>query len=1230
MGKRAKRLLSILLAMSLVLGGSGVTAYADQTDPGTGTQTLSVNALSGDGLSGNTTSQNTVSKNEPEEKDPEEKKDQQEDSQKEETGEEKEEKEDKEEPVEEKPAEEQKTVSGSEAVLSENAAGEIVSGNETAFEIAAVTDAVQSSVSVSFDAPADGLLSVSYDGSEHAIPAVTNVKFYPEGAETKYGYKIYYNYVQGGTAVSTDTVPKFKEVGEYAISVNAVSSNGTMATVSSADAFHGKQYKNFVYRITQPVTLPDDTLSRNSLAAPGSLKAVMNSKYGVKLTWKGVKSYKSNGSSKGVKTKYVIYRYGKNNTWTRLNGDAITAKAYTDNSTNMEQAAYIYKVAAYGLDSTGKEGAGEFSYIMCAPVAIAANSFGEYEGFEFEFIDVGATSYTIDSYTNKKEIKTQVVPATALKSVVIKDSQDSLIFTDKSLSGAENRKLKMNYRVRANEVSLSDGGVQVTVPATGYSSVVGAKLQSKAPTLTGISSPGYKSVDLSWAESAAVLETEKNDSYVIYRSTNRGKSYKKAVTIKGTQIDSLLSKGKLSYLSGKYTYHFTDLAPEATYYFKLQVVDNKIGSAMSEPLNITPHLSDVKAIRYIPKTKSTAALSVNTVEGATAYMVYYVRIDNGSSPDDATLRKKFRGSGVKKKKISVKATSDEWTKLTVTGLKNGYTYAFYVDPMRTNERKTMQIDPFAVKFATGTVMPGAPTVKSGVSSLKKIYFTFSKVDGATGYYVEYSTDPAFKSGEGSYKYTDKKNNSSLYNKRKVTIEVDPGITYYFRVTPYLSSKNNNAYDGYGYGTRGVTSDVISEFGRPYAVTNLKAVYNSGVSANAKLTWENNSKNKGIKISGYMVERSLYGYNSETKKYDSFLNKVVLVGLKEGKTKTEYKDNSQHQIPYNTMAVYTVYPVYKSKKTNAGDGGYVQGAGKEQKYMNITSMKFSSSKYKVKTGETTSTSLKFEPSKFVTNKDVTYELHSDDYTDSQIKKYVTVNSKGKLTGVKENSSKHGIYLYAYSKNDRAIFCKTKVVVEKGSGSDKSKDSSDNSGKGLVICIDPGHGGSDDGASAGGVKEKDLNLEYAKKIGDYLEDYGATVYYTRTNDTYVSLTDRTDYAKKKGCNLFVSIHMNSGSSSASGTEVYYSVTGYGKPTLAANISKSVASALGIGNRGAKVRQGDSGDYYSVIRTSAAKGIPGLIVEHGFISNDTDRARLTDSSRMKSAAKAEAKAIVNYWKK
>ena len=91
---------------------------------------------------------------------------------------------------------------------------------------------------------------------------------------------------------------------------------------------------------------------------------------------------------------------------------------------------------------------------------------------------------------------------------------------------------------------------------------------------------------------------------------------------------------------------------------------------------------------------------------------------------------------------------------------------------------------------------------------------------------------------------------------------------------------------------------------------------------------------------------------------------------------------------------------------------------------------------------------------------------------------------------------------------------------------------------VIALDPGHGGSDSGATGNGYKEKDLTLKIAKAVKTKLEEYShVKVYLSRTNDTYVGLSDRTAYAASVGADAFVSIHLNSASSSApNGCEIY----------------------------------------------------------------------------------------------
>src|SRR5690606_20569048 len=63
---------------------------------------------------------------------------------------------------------------------------------------------------------------------------------------------------------------------------------------------------------------------------------------------------------------------------------------------------------------------------------------------------------------------------------------------------------------------------------------------------------------------------------------------------------------------------------------------------------------------------------------------------------------------------------------------------------------------------------------------------------------------------------------------------------------------------------------------------------------------------------------------------------------------------------------------------------------------------------------------------------------------------------------------------------------------------------------TVVLDPGHGGSDPGAVAGKVQEKDLNLQVAKILKGMLDEAGLTVYMTRSEDKYVGLYTRADIA------------------------------------------------------------------------------------------------------------------------
>lgn len=92
----------------------------------------------------------------------------------------------------------------------------------------------------------------------------------------------------------------------------------------------------------------------------------------------------------------------------------------------------------------------------------------------------------------------------------------------------------------------------------------------------------------------------------------------------------------------------------------------------------------------------------------------------------------------------------------------------------------------------------------------------------------------------------------------------------------------------------------------------------------------------------------------------------------------------------------------------------------------------------------------------------------------------------------------------------------------------------------IVIDPGHGGHDVGTTGPeGLREKDLVLDVSKRLGELIEArMGSEVIFTRSDDTFVSLTKRTAIANDAKADLFLSIHANSSTlRSAAGVETYY---------------------------------------------------------------------------------------------
>jgi len=92
---------------------------------------------------------------------------------------------------------------------------------------------------------------------------------------------------------------------------------------------------------------------------------------------------------------------------------------------------------------------------------------------------------------------------------------------------------------------------------------------------------------------------------------------------------------------------------------------------------------------------------------------------------------------------------------------------------------------------------------------------------------------------------------------------------------------------------------------------------------------------------------------------------------------------------------------------------------------------------------------------------------------------------------------------------------------------------------VVVIDAGHGGKDHGTSGKIVKEKDVALKIALKVGHYIEENvpGVKVIYTRDDDRYIPLDERAEIANRAKADLFICIHANSnGNTRAFGTETF----------------------------------------------------------------------------------------------
>lgn len=171
---------------------------------------------------------------------------------------------------------------------------------------------------------------------------------------------------------------------------------------------------------------------------------------------------------------------------------------------------------------------------------------------------------------------------------------------------------------------------------------------------------------------------------------------------------------------------------------------------------------------------------------------------------------------------------------------------------------------------------------------------------------------------------------------------------------------------------------------------------------------------------------------------------------------------------------------------------------------------------------------------------------------------------------------------------------------------------------VVVIDAGHGGSDVGTSWNGVVEKDINLDIVLKLKDLLDTYGGIkAYYTRLDDSYPTLQERSDFGNMIDC-PFVSVHINSAgtnNTTANGVEVYWQYdntdeNGLSSSALAAAIYNNLVEYLGANGRGVKT---------SNLHVLREADNPSVLIEVGFVTNLEEAQKLATDSYRQTAAQA-----------
>lgn len=198
---------------------------------------------------------------------------------------------------------------------------------------------------------------------------------------------------------------------------------------------------------------------------------------------------------------------------------------------------------------------------------------------------------------------------------------------------------------------------------------------------------------------------------------------------------------------------------------------------------------------------------------------------------------------------------------------------------------------------------------------------------------------------------------------------------------------------------------------------------------------------------------------------------------------------------------------------------------------------------------------------------------------------------------------------------------------------------------TIVLDPGHGGKDPGYHEGKQQEKKYTLLLAREVSELLNKAGLKTSLTRTSDTALELPSRPDLARRRGADLFVSLHFNSaegaGGSAVKGAEVYCITPARTSSTnargegagagaypgnqfdaksmlLGYQIQKALVKNLSVEDRGVRRAR------FAVLRSAE---MPAVLIEGGFMTNPAEGKKISDSAYRHQMAQAIVDGVKAY---